>query len=302
MRIFVTGGSGFIGKHVLDVLSSSMHELLILSIDDEQNSKILNRYNASKIISELKEIDKLKNDIMNFSPEICIHLAWEGIPDFSYEMSKKNLDNSLGLMDFLVNETSCKKIIISGSCYEYGKVFGICKESDSININSFFSWAKYSLYSYLDYVCKQHDRELVWFRIFYVYGPGQRKESLIPMLFDSLKKGEIANINSPLNANDFIYVEDVAEAFNMAVNSAIPFGIYNLGSGLSTNVIDICEIIERQLFGNSNITNSLRKNVNSEQKVNFWADTSKSREVLGWKYKTTIEEGIKKYNVSEGEQ
>ncbi len=134
-----------------------------------------------------------------------------------------------------------------------------------------------------------------------MYGPGQRSGSLVPTLVRALKDGKAPDIRSPLNKNDFVYVEDIAEAFNMAVNRHLSSGIYNIGSGASTKVIDICEIIERLLFGNSNITNILRKNVNSEQKVNFWADTNKTSYVLGWKYTTSLEEGIAKYELSESE-
>jgi UDP-glucose 4-epimerase len=300
MRIFITGGSGFIGKHILKILASASHELLLLSIDREE-SKLLNRYSRNIIISDLKDIQKIKQDIINFAPEILIHLAWEGIPDFSYEVCKHNLDNSLQLINFMVRETECKKIIVSGSCYEYGKQLGTCKECDSININSILAWAKYSLYSYADYVCRNHGIELIWFRMFYAYGPGQRKESLIPMLFETLRKREIPPIKNPLNANDFVYNEDIAEAFNTAVNRSVPSGIYNLGSGLSTKVIDICGTIEKRIARNNEITDIIRNKINCEPEINFWADTNKTSDVLGWKYTTSLEEGIAKYELSVGE-
>lgn len=300
MRIFITGGSGFIGKHILKILASASHELLLLSIDGAE-SKLLSRYSRNIIISDLKDIQKIKQDIINFAPEILIHLAWEGIPDFSYEVCKHNLDNSLQLINFMARETECKKIIVSGSCYEYGKQFGKCKESERININSFFAWAKTSLYSYADYVCRNHGIELIWFRIFYAYGPGQRRKSLIPMLFETLRKREIPAIKNPLNANDFIYNEDIAEAFHEAVNRPVPSGIYNLGSGSPTKVIDICEIVESRITGNKEISNIIRNKTNCEPEINFWADTNKTRDILGWKYTTSLEEGIAKYKLSEGE-
>lgn len=301
MRIFITGGAGFIGKHILKRLTSASHELLLLSIS-ETGSKLLCRYSRNIISGNLQDIQKIKHDIINFAPELMIHLAWEGIPDFSYDVSKRNLDNSLQLMNFVTRETECKKIIVSGSCYEYGNRLGTCKESDGVNIDSIFAWAKYSLYSYTDYICRKQGIELIWFRIFYAYGPGQRKESLIPMLFETFRKGEIPPIKNPLNANDFVYNEDIAEAFNAAVDSPVPSGIYNLGSGSPTKVIDICEIIERHITGNNDITDIIRSKINGEPEISFRADTSKTREILGWKYKTAIEEGIRKYDESEGKQ
>lgn len=299
MRIFITGGAGFIGTHILNRLSSESHELLLLSIDEEE-SKLLRRYSKNIIISDLKDIKKAKKDIKNFAPEIMIHLAWEGIPDFSFEVCKRNIDNSLKLINFMVRETDCKKIIVSGSCQEYGKHIGICKESDIVTINSTFAWSKYSLYTYCNYVCRNHGIELIWFRIFYAYGPGQRKEALIPMLCKTLRMREIPRIINPLNANDFVYCEDIAEAFNVAVAIPVHPGIHNLGSGSPTKVIDICKIIERRITGNNEITNIIRSNINCEPEISFWADTNKISNVLGWKCTTSIEEGIAKYDLSEG--
>ena len=274
------------------------HDILAFTLEKGANER--NPKYIQWLYGDLGDVESLKPVIRSFNPEVVIHLAWQGIPDYSEVISVINLNNSIQLLDFIVEETSCKRIIVAGSCFEYGKNKGVCKESDPIQLKSFFSWAKYSLYQYLLLKCNQKEVELIWFRIFYVYGPGQRGGSLVPTLVRALKEGKTPDIRSPLNQNDFVYVEDVAEAFNMAVNRHLSSGIYNIGSGASTKVIDICEIIERQLFGNSNITDFLRKNVNSEQKVNFWADTSRSREVLGWKYKTTIEEGIEKYDALEG--
>jgi len=301
MRVFITGATGFVGRHVVGQIRTCGHDILSFTLEKDHNESN-NKY-IGWLYGDLGNIDEsLKLAIRSFDPEVVIHLAWQGIPDYSEAISIINLNNSIRLLDFIAEETNCKKIIVAGSCFEYGKNKGVCKESDPIRLKSFFSWAKYSLYQYLLLKCNLKGLELIWFRIFYVYGPKQRSGSLVPTLVRALKEGKAPDIRLPLNQNDFIYVEDVAKAFNMAVNRHLSSGIYNIGSGASTKVIDICEIIERQLFGNSNITNFLRKNVNSEQKVNFWADTSKSRAVLGWKYETTIEEGIKKYNVSEGEQ
>jgi len=290
MRIFITGSTGFIGRNLLPLLDQENDELLLL-VRDEKNNEFSKEYKANIIIGDLTEIVKFKNDIRSFNPQACIHLAWEGIPDYSFDMSKRNIDNSLELINLILNETNCKKILISGSCYEYGKTAGICKESNKANITSAFSWAKYALYKYYQYVCKKSKVDLIWFRIFYVYGPKQRKESLIPMLVGSLKSGAIPQINNPLNANDFIYVKDIVEAFRTALHIKLKSGIYNLGSGKSTRVVDVCEIVEKLLFGKTDIAKRIKNNAN-KQTINFCADMSKTKKALGWAPRTSLYDGI----------
>lgn len=293
MNIFITGASGFVGYHVLKKLLDKEHNLLILQIAEEFDSDL--KIKQHTIVGNLNELKNIKPDIKCFSPDICIHLAWEGIPDYSESISKKNLNNSIELCDFLVNETNCRKIIVSGSCFEYGQTFGACNEEQQSFVNTFFSWAKNSLHNYLALLCKKTGVSFFWGRIFYVYGPRQRKVSLIPAMVDSLMKGQAPQINKPLNANDFVYVEDVAEAFCMAAKADIPSGAYNLGSGKSTEVIRICQLIEKGLFGHTKMSDEIISKTNSQQELNFWADTSKTKEHLGWYAQTDIQKGISQY-------
>ncbi len=294
MRILVTGAFGFVGTHIVRTLSREKNEFLILDKTD-QCCSLPENFNFEIINYDLADIQSCKDNIKRFNPQACVHLAWEGIPDYSYGVSKKNLDNSLNLIDFIVNETDCKKIVISGSCYEYGKTTGVCKESDQVGMSSFFSWAKYSLYRYCQYVCDKSDVNFVWFRIFYVYGPGQRKECLVPTLIRSLAKREMPAIKEPLNANDFVYVGDVAEAFSKALDAEIESGIYNLGTGTSTKVIDVCKVVEQVVCQTTDLSDQLESEKSGKGSINFWADTEKSQKTLSWIAKVSIESGIREY-------
>ncbi len=294
MKILITGASGFIGKHILNLLSQEKYQLLLLA-EDEKNRRLLGGYNAEIIISNLNNIQSCKEEIRRFDPQVCIHLAWEAIPDYSFETSRRNLDNSLDLINLIVNETGCGKLIISGSCYEYGKTIGLCRESNKTGVNSFFSWAKCALYNYCQCLCKKSNTDLVWFRIFYVYGPGQRKDSLIPTLVNSLKNGMLPQIKRPLDANDFIYVGDVARAFATAANKKIKPGIYNLGTGKATKVIDICRTAEKIICGTTSLSDAIKLDCNSGKPVCFRADTNKTRRALSWQPDVSIENGIKNY-------
>lgn len=296
MRIFITGASGFIGKNILELLSSGSNKLLLLARDKRELGS-LGRYKQNAIFSDLKNIAYLQKDIKDFNPQVLIHLAWEGIPDFTFKMCKRNLDNSLALINFIINETDCKKIIISGSCLEYGRTNGECRESDPVNINSLFAWTKYSLYCYLNFTCKELDKDLIWFRIFYAYGPGQRKESLIPSLISSFKKRIEPDIDGALNAHDFIHVRDIAQAFRQAVDKKVKSGIYNLGTGKSIRVIDICKITERIINGETRLPNRIKLNRHSKKTLNFWANINKTKKALSWTPNISIKSGIASYLV-----
>jgi nucleoside-diphosphate-sugar epimerase len=295
MRILITGAQGFVGWQVVKVLLQSDEYKLALFVRNLDGALHLKNSDTLFIKGELGNLDAVKTPIREFNPDVCIHLAWEGIPDYSAGISKSNLDNSINFMNFIAKETDCRKIIISGSCFEYGKTHGECKESDNVQTTSFFSWAKQSIYNYALLICEQSAIDLIWFRIFYVYGPGQRAGSLIPVIINKFNKAECPDIMKPHNKNDFVYVEDVAKAFQIAAINKISSGIYNLGSGISTSVYEVCKTAEVLITGQSLMSEQLRNTIKGNKITDFRADTSKTSHILDWKISTPLKEGIRNH-------
>ena len=294
MRILMTGATGFIGKHLLRILTLENHDLLLI-VRDRETVSSLSAGKVKALAGNLNDFESVKIPIKEFNPQVVIHLAWQGIPDFSEGMSFVNLQQSIYFFNFLVQETRCRKIIVSGSCFEYGQSQGPCLESQPSLPNSFFTWAKLSLYNYAFLLCQPKGIALIWFRFFYVYGPGQKRKSLIPAVVDSFVSNATPVLNNPFNANDFIFVEDIARALNLSLDKKMDSGIYNLGSGHSTSVIKICEIVEQEILGQTRLSERIKKESKNSQTINFWADLSKTQNAFGWVPPTGIEEGIKQY-------
>lgn len=293
MRIFITGATGFLGKHVVQNIHALGHDILASRLKKEKTQD--NFGNIHWIYGDFTNLKFFRNELKSFNPDVVIHLAWQGIPDFSESISKINLINSINLLDFIFDNTNCKKILVSGSCWEYGKKKGACKESDPINTKSYFSWAKNSLNQYLKIKCAEREIILNWFRIFYVYGPGQRSGSLIPTLIKSFGSKEIPRLNTPMNKNDFIYVKNVASVFGEAVDVDILSGVYNLGSGYALSSYEICRIVEKQLMNTETISNKIKAKNDNTETINFWANMEKTHQSFNLIFNTSIEEGIKKH-------
>ncbi len=289
MRIFITGASGFIGQHLVPLLVKDNHDLLIL----RRKIKPKGQIKSQAVTGDLRNLDKIKKKIIRFGPQVCIHLAWEGIPDFSYEQSKRNLDHSMNLIHMLISQTACRKIIVSGSSWEYGKPRGVCRDEDKTVVTSFFTWAKNAIYSGGSLLCSQRCVDFIWLRIFFAFGPGQKKYTLIPTLYDAFKNGRKPDIKNPSNAEDFIYVTDVAQAFRLAVKKPIKSGVYNIGRQEPVSVSEIYRIVEKQML--HKLSGSMPKISKKRAAVRNWAETSKFRRSAGWSPRVTIPQGIKKH-------
>ena len=287
MKLLITGISGFIGRNLINKIIK--HEKNILGIS--RNKIKLNELKLLK--GDLKDISKIKDDLIKFQPEVVIHLAWQGIPDYSFENSKKNLELSMNFFEFIFDNTKCRKIIISGSCWEYDKREGPCNENMKITNNNSFSWAKNSLYDYLNLKCIELNIDFIWFRIFYVFGPLQKNSSLIPYLYYSLKENSKPIIKKPKNSNDFVYIEDVINIIYIAIKKNIPSGIYNIGSGKSTSVLEIIKLIEKELISKNNYYEKILNEKHSSYEIeNFWSDNTKLTKNFSYNFDYSLEQRI----------
>ena len=296
MKLLVTGATGFIGQHLVNKLIQQGHIVLILSRSDvlftvnERHDKLY------YLKSSLKLEDNAIQRIMEFQPEVLIHLAWEKIPDFSFEISFANLQNQILFFRNLFLISSLKKIIVTGSCWEYNKKMGVCTESDICISGNYFTWAKNSLRDFLEFECLQKNINFIWSRVFYVYGPQQRKGSLIPTVIENIQNGIVPELKTPFNSNDFIYVDDVADGLIQFAVNDVPSGIYNMGSGKSVPIIDIVSKIEISLYDKETLTRAVLKNTihSSLKDTDFCADMVKTFTTLNWHPQTSLAKGIEK--------
>ena len=295
MKLVVTGGSGFIGKPVISLLLKRGHYIMALSRFADDYNKVNTEESLQWINTSLDLDETVLQQIKDFVPEAIIHLAWEKIPDFSFETSLHNLNNQVTFFKQICQLSSVKKIIVAGSCFEYNQSFGECLESDICVSTNYFTWAKNTVRDFLEVECLHKHIDLIWARIFYVYGPGQRSGSLMPVIIKNLLEGKLPDLRKPSNANDFVFVDDVAEGFSHLLEKEIQSGIYNLGSGESTPVIDVLRIIDKQINSIESIADQVLTNAKQPVKeMDVWANIEKTTHSLNWRPSVTMEEGIRK--------
>lgn len=284
MRIFVTGGTGFIGKPTTRELQKHGHQLLLLIREKGAEGKeLLKTKGLSFVYGDLSNPSKWMQKVKRFRPAAALHMAWEGLPDYGPEISEKNLFYGLQLYKIL-GKIGCKKVVTTGSCWEYGADKGKLKEDMPVKPFNAFSAAKNALHWLGKEVAVQYDMQFIWTRLFFVYGPGQREGSLIPYVLRCKKENKKPILQNPLGGNDFIYVEDVARALCMILKKNIKdrTKIYNIGTG--------------ELISNARIVNSIygRKIYKEPSRpYGFYANISKIKKEIGWYPTVDIGQGIK---------
>ncbi len=152
MKIFITGGTGFIGSALVKLLIERGHTLLILthnSAEKEESERV------SYVDCSMNDPDNLEIIINGFEPHFVVHLAWEGLPDYSMEFCKRNLEYGINLFTAATN-AGCKNILSTGSCWEYAEKQGSLSEDGKLDTSSLFTAVKSALRFYGDAVVREN--------------------------------------------------------------------------------------------------------------------------------------------------
>lgn len=284
MKVLVTGATGFIGRHVVQRLLRDGHDLLLTT-----NSDCAPGGGAVQTVPFGDDCGRLDGAaIRAFGPDTLIHLAWAGIPQLDVTWSLTNVAITSRVFASAL-ECGVGRIVGVGSCREYRAGGGSKAENDlPVHHSDVFGQAKTSACDLLRAAGDHCGVEWRWARPFFVYGPGQRAESLIPSAISRAAEGGELTVASPTAAVDFVNVADVADALCLLATRPGPSGAFNVGSGRAHNVASVAAWVRKQWRGEP--TGDIM--VGSAPEA-WWADTTAITNGYGWTPAITLESGIR---------
>lgn len=277
MRVLVTGASGFVGERVLEYLSTQKNVHLVGTSRKRPSLKhVLALDNVNFVSADLNET---KDNWLEFfqKPEKVIHLAWEGLPNYnSMEHIERNLVRNYRFVKNLV-ENGCGDITIVGTCFEYGNQEGVLSERQITQPNTPYAIAKDTLRVFLEQLRNHQRFDLKWVRLFYPYGDGQRKESLLGQLDEALREGAHKfNMSKGEQLRDYLHVDEMSRIISQISLNTKGSGIFNCGSGRPISVRAFVEGYIRENFPEAKIELNLGYyDYPEHEPMAFWADTSK---------------------------
>lgn len=292
MKIAITGGSGLIGTE-LSRLFKNEHNVTVLDFKEPKISGInfvnVDIQNVNDIINSTKKID------------VVIHLAaFLGVVE-TEKNPVETLDvNVIGTRNVLeaCKENKIRKIIFSSSSEIYGEPDHIpIRETDRITPITTYGISKLMAEEYIKSYSKVFDIKYTIFRLFNVYGEEQANRWVVPEFVKKITNNEEVTIHGDgTQMRAFCHVSDIANAFSYALTEGNN-EIFNIGNNLEP--ISIKELAQRIILL-SNSKSSIRfvsfddSSRNRREIIKRSPDITKATNILGYKPRISLDEGLKR--------
>jgi UDP-glucose 4-epimerase len=301
MKIIVTGGAGFIASHIVDRCINEGHETFIIDNISTGREKNLNSkakfYKADITTPEAAEI------ILKEKPEIVFHLAAQidvrksiENPEFD---KKVNIEGSKNIIAS-AQKAGVKKLIFSSTG---GAIYGDTEllptpETAPNNPISQYGKSKLAVDQEMQKLAAAGSKTiLISLRYGNVFGPRQDplgEAGVISIFGNGLLNHKPVFINGDgKQTRDYVYVGDVVNANFLAMQKCEKPAIYNVGTGIETNVLQIVEALKKVLKP-ANPQISHRDAIKGEV-LRSVLDTQKIQKELGWKSQTNLQQGIERF-------
>lgn len=285
-KVLITGGTGFIGRNVVDELISrgwEVHSLVFPPFAPEKEGLIQYEMN-------LMDTDAVNKFLKEHNFENLIHLAWYVGP--KCHVHDLNLDWTLATLNLLKNfkENGGKRFAGAGTISEYEYKYGYLLEDETpTSPKTLYGESKNSIYKIASVYCKQNGIEFKWPRIFNLYGPAEKSQRLMPSVINSCLKGEDVKVSDCLKFQDYLHVKDTACGIVDVFESDIE-GAVNICSGKPVQLRAIVEkIAELTNFKGEILWGAIPAAFGDEVVVG----NNEKLKSIGWNQKYSLEEGLK---------
>lgn len=293
MKCLVTGGCGFIGSHVVDLLIDRGYNVLVIDNLSTGNIDNLNP-NAEFVNADVTNLSEIKGYFKDV--DYVFHLAAlpRIQPSFTDPQGHEQV-NVMGTINCIMCcvENKVKKFVFAASSSCYGNPTEIpTSESADVNCLSPYALQKYTAEQYCLILGERYGIDVNSVRYFNPYGPRSFNpknslnaySSVVGVFKSQAESGKLKITGDGEQSRDFIHVYDLAEATVLAAEKDVSGEVFNVGYGECHSINQLAKYFNCDIEyveprpGEANITLS---------------SISKARNLLGWEPKISLEQGVK---------
>jgi len=292
-RLLVVGGSGFIGRHIVNYATKLGWDVTSLNLSVlhdrfERSSSV--RYLSEDITNSTALQKALGSNafeyVVNCSGYIDHTLFFSGGGD----VFDTHFGGVLNLVEILDREV-LQAFINIGSSDEYGNTPAPQIETQREAPISPYSLGKVTATHFLQMLWRTERFPAVTLRPFLIYGPGQGEKRFLPQIIHGCLQDRHFPVSKGEQLRDFCYVDDVVEGIFRALDAPAVFGrVINLASGTPVTIREVIEQV-RDIIGQGQ-SDFGKIPYRIGENMALWADIDLARELLGWAPQVLLNEGL----------
>lgn len=292
MRVLVTGGSGFIGSHVVDRLRAHGHEPVIY---DLRESAWHEGGSVETVIGSITDVEAMKAALDGC--DAVAHLAAVAdVNDVFADPANAEETNSRGTAVVLeaCRQAGVPRVLYASTIWVYSDTDQVEVDEDTLlpAPSHFYTATKLAGELYCKSYQELYGVHYTILRFGIPYGTRAREAAVVPAFVNKAFAGEPLTLTGDgSQSRRFVYVEDLAEGMALALAETATDRVYNLTSGEDVTIKQIAETIQ-QLVGNTEIVYMPARPGDLGSKV---VSSERARRELGWAAATPFQEGVRRY-------
>ena len=308
MKFLITGGKGFIGSKIVEMLSNDGHQVTI--VDNEDTYGIMTKAQLDTLYQwrtrnwKAENILYIQGDILDrlvclkafsHNPDIVIHLA-------TYPRAKiVDNDPILGIPKVINTTTNLlwhaekfgvRKFVYVSSSMVYGDFKDGTKEDASTKPKNIYGEAKLTGERLVKLFAKRDGLNYTIVRPSGVFGPGDMPDRVVSKFFDRAMTGKAITLHNGENKVDFTYRQDAARGIIMSALSSVANVSFNITAGNATSLRTLAEKIINITGSDSDI-----EDIGNHElyPMRGTLDISRAKDLLGYRPEFTLEQGLESY-------
>jgi len=282
-----------VGLNLSRRLSAEGHTLFCLCRSSaEQHRRVFLEKTGTIITGDVTDAASVKAAVQLARPEIVFHLASTA---FNASLPAEQhfqviVIGTLHLLEAL-REFPIKRLVVAGTTAEYGSG-SMLREDHPLNPATILGAAKANASLLVQTFARLYGLPATILRLFMPYGPWESPRRLIPNTILSALKGNDVAMTAGEQQRDFIYIDDVVDAFVLAAERDVPSGsAFNIGSGAGIPIRNVVKLI-LEMMGNPVKVLLGAVPTRPDEIMEMSADISMARRVLGWEPRVSLADGL----------
>ncbi len=295
-RSLVTGAAGFIGAALARRLIARGDTVTCVAGPGSDPWRLEQLRDVADVYElDLRDADAVARAMQTSRPELVFHLAAHGA--YSWQRSlprmiETNVSGAAHIAEAAL-DAGARAIVNAGSSSEYGLKDHAPPEHELPEPNSAYAVTKASATLLGGWLARQRGAAITTLRLYSAYGPWEEPRRLMPALVAAGLDRRLPPLADPAIARDFVFVEDVVDAFLLAAEHAQPGAgaVYNIGSGRQTSLRELAEIARRTFAIEEEP--AFAAFPSRDWDTDVWvADARSAADELGWRANTPLEAGL----------